>query len=394
MKTAFRQASLQRQAVLLIALIGLVSQYGCSPSAGNSNIGQPPPPALPVLAVNTITATTFQEFPSTVEGTVNVEIRPQVDGYLDKIYVDEGAYVTKGQPLFKINDNSYSEQVNNAKANIEAAKANVEKAAIELNRIKPLVQNKVISEVQLKSAQAAYDAAKAQLAQAQAGANNAGINLGYTLIKAPVSGYIGRIPFKTGSLVGRNETQPLTVLSDIRNVYAYFSMSEADFLQFTALSKGNTINDKIRELPPVELQLADNSIYPAKGKIELVEGQFDKTMGTISFRAVFPNPNGLLRSGNTGKIRIPHTNAGVLAVPQQSTFELQDKVFVFALGDSNKVVSKPIVVGGKTTNYYLVNTGLKPGEKIVFTGVDRLHDGTVIQPQALPTDSVLRSMPL
>jgi membrane fusion protein (multidrug efflux system) len=252
----------------------------------------------------------------------------------------------------------------------------------------------VISEVQLKSAQAAYDAAKAQLAQAQAGANNAGINLGYTLIKAPVSGYIGRIPFKTGSLVGRNETQPLTVLSDIRNVYAYFSMSEADFLQFTALSKGTTINDKIRELPPVELQLADNSIYPAKGKIELVEGQFDKTMGTISFRAVFPNPNGLLRSGNTGKIRIPHTNAGVLAVPQQSTFELQDKVFVFALGDSNKVVSKPIVVGGKTTNYYLVNTGLKPGEKIVFTGVDRLHDGTVIQPQALPTDSVLRSMPL
>jgi membrane fusion protein (multidrug efflux system) len=394
MKTAFRQASLQRQAVLLIALIGLISQYGCSPSAGNSNIGQPPPPALPVLAVNTVTATTFQEFPSTVEGTVNVEIRPQVDGYLDKIYVDEGAYVTKGQPLFKINDNSYSEQVNNAKANIEAAKANVEKAAIELNRIKPLVQNKVISEVQLKSAQAAYDAAKAQLAQAQAGANNAGINLGYTLIKAPVSGYIGRIPFKTGSLVGRNETQPLTVLSDIRNVYAYFSMSEADFLQFTALSKGTTINDKIRELPPVELQLADNSIYPAKGKIELVEGQFDKTMGTISFRAVFPNPNGLLRSGNTGKIRIPHTNAGVLAVPQQSTFELQDKVFVFALGDSNKVVSKPIVVGGKTTNYYLVNTGLKPGEKIVFTGVDRLHDGTVIQPQALPTDSVLRSMPL
>ncbi len=394
MKTAFRQARLQKQAVLLIALIGIISQYGCSTSAGNSNIGQPPPQALPVLALSTVTATTYQEFPSTIEGTVNVEIRPQVDGYLDKIYVDEGAYVTKGQPLFKINDNPYHEQVNNAQANIQAAKANLEKAGIELNRIRPLVENKVVADVQLKSAQAAYDAAKANLAQAQAGANNAGINLGYTLVKAPVNGYIGRIPYKAGALVGRNETQPLTVLSDIRNVYAYFSMSESDFLQFTTQSKGKTISDKIRELPQVELQLADNNIYAAKGKIELVEGQFDKTMGTISFRAVFPNADGLLRSGNTGKIRIPHTNNNVLAIPQQSTFELQDKVFVFAVGDSNKVVSKPISIGAKTTNYYLVNSGLKPGEKIVFTGVDRLRDGAVIQPQPLPADSVLRSMPL
>ena len=387
--------SLQRQARPLIALTVLtIALYSCSSSAGSGAMNQPPPQELPVLTVNNTNAVTFQEFSATIEGTVNVEIRPQVDGYLEKIYVDEGAYVTKGQKLFKINDNSYASQVNTADATIQAAKANVEKASIELNRIQPLVQNNVVSEVQLKAAQASYNAAKANLAQAQSSANNAGISLGYTLITAPANGCIGRIPYKTGSLVGRNEALPLTVVSDVKNVYAYFSMSESDFLQFTHNATGKTISDKIHALPPVELQLADRSIYAVKGKVELMEGQFDKTMGTISFRAVFPNADGLLRSGNTGKVRVPHASTGVLAVPQQATYELQDKVYVYTVGDSNKVASKPIGVAGTSGAYYLVNKGLNTGETIVFTGLDRLRDGAVIKPQPLSADSLLRVMPL
>lgn len=365
---------------------------GCSSAQGNQ--APPPPQSLPVIQLNTTSATTYQQFSATLEGKTNVEIRPQVSGYLEKIYVEEGAFVSQGQPLFKINDRPYDEQVNNAQSNVQAAKANLEKAAIEVNRLQPLVDNKVVSDVQLKAAQAAYDAAKAEVSQAEAATNNAGINLGYTLLKAPVSGYIGRIPFKVGALVGKGEAQPLTVLSDIKEVYAYFSMSENDFLQFTNQVPGKTISEKISNLPPVELELADRSIYTSKGKVGLMEGQFDKTIGTISFRATFPNAEGLLRTGNTGKVRIPQINTGLLPVPQTATFEIQDKVFVFEVGDSNKVVSKLIHIVRKTTNYYLVDKGVQSGDKIVFAGMDRLQDGAVITPQILSTDSVFKLMQL
>jgi len=373
-------------------VIAAVIISGCSSAQGNQ--APPPPPALPVLQLDNSSTTTYTEFSASVEGKTNVEIRPQVSGYLDKIYVEEGAYVSAGQPLFKINDRPYDEQVNNAQANVLAAKANMEKAAIEVGRLQPLVDNKVISDVQLKAAQAEYEAAKAAVKQAEAAGNNAGINLGYTLVKAPVNGYIGRIPFKTGSLVGKGETQALTVLSDVKEVYAYFSMSEKDFLEFSGQATGKTINEKIKGMPAVELQLADKTVYPAKGRIELMEGQFDKNIGTIQFRAVFPNAEGILRTGSTGKILIPEASGNTLAVPQQSTYELQDKVYVYILGDSNKVISQPISISGQTTAYYLVNKGLQPGQKIVFAGMDRLRDGAVIQPQVLSTDSVRRAMPL
>ena len=277
-----------RRYLLFSAIIVAAVVYLSGCTQAQSSQAAPPPQSLPVLPINNSAATTYLEYSATVEGKTNVEIRPQVSGYLDKIYVEEGSYVNAGQPLFKINDRPYDEQVNNAQANVLAAKANMEKASIEVNRLTPLVENKVVSDVQLKAAQAAYDAAKAQVTQAQAAGNNAGINLGYTLMKAPVSGYIGRIPFKVGALVGKGEAQPLTVLSDVKQVYAYFAMSENDFLQFSGQVAGKTISDKIRNLPPVELELADRSIYASKGRIELMEGQFDKTSGTISFRAILP----------------------------------------------------------------------------------------------------------
>jgi RND family efflux transporter MFP subunit len=383
-----------RKYLLFSAIIVAAVVYLSGCSEAQSSQAAPPPQSLPVLPIKSSEATTYLEYSAAIEGKTNVEIRPQVSGYLDKIYVEEGAYVTAGQPLFKINDQPYGEQVNNAQANVLAAKANMEKASIEVNRLTPLVQNNVVSDVQLKAAQAAYDAAKAQVSQAEAAGNNAGINLGYTLMKAPVNGYVSRIPFKVGALVGKGEAQPLTVLSDVREVYAYFGMSESDFLKFTSQFPGKSISEKIKGMPPVELQLADKSIYPSKGRVELMEGQFDRSIGAITFRATFPNTEGLLRSGITGKVRIPQGNIGLIPVPQTSTYEIQDRIFVYIVGDSNKVAGKQIHIVSKTTDYYLVDKGVQAGDKIVFAGMDRLQDGAVISPQILSADSVLKAMPL
>lgn len=374
--------------ITYILYAGILFLAACAGQALNP---APPPPSLPVIKINSGSATTWLEYPASIEGTTNVEIRPQVSGYLEKIYVEEGAYVSKGQPLFRINSREYSEFSISASASVQAAKAAIEKAQVEYDRLKPLVDNNVISPVQLKTAKANLDAAKAAHAQAISSKGSADITVGYTLITAPVSGYIGHIPFKQGSLIGKGESLPLTVLSDVNNVHAYFSMSEADFLSFISGFEGKSTEEKIKNIPAVDLQLPDNTIYNTKGKIELVQGQFDRSSGTISFRAIFANTEKLLRSGITGKIRIPSLHQDQLLVPRESTYEMQDKVFVFALGDSNKVVSKQISISGKSGNNYLVSNGLSSGESIVFSGIQRLRDGATITPQVIKTDSVLQA---
>ena len=375
-------------------IIAAVVYAGCTSSAGEGAQSGPQIPALPVFQVHQTDAATFETFTASLEGTRNVDIRPQVDGYLEKIYHDEGAYVHRGELLFKIDDRVYRAQLDNARANLLSAKAAQEAAQINVNKLAPLVTGGVVSDVQLKTAQANLDAAKANVAQAEAMVTNAGISLGYTEVTAPLDGYLGRIPYKMGSLVGKTDAQPLTVLSEVNEVYAYFSMSEKDFLAFKDQYEGATVEEKIKHIPPVELILPDNSVYAEKGNVETVEGQFDKTTGAIPFRVVFPNPHGLLRSGNTGKVRLPAPQASVLIVPQEATYELQDKILVFALGDSNRVESKPLTVSGRSGNYYLVSGGLRPGDRIVFTGLDRLRDGMVIAPQAISLDSLLKASPL
>lgn len=379
---------------LLTAAIATVVLFGCKSSGDNGSNFQMPPQELPVITVSSVPATTYQEFTASLQGKKDIEIRPQVDGYIDRIYVDEGARVRKGQPLFHINDRPYREQLNNAKASLAAAKANLANAQINVSKLTPLVQNNVISDVQLKTAQAAYNAAQANVAQAEAVVQSAQISVGYALIKAPADGYIGKIPLKTGSLVGTTTAEPLTILSETKEVYAYFSLSENDFIQFKNQFTGNTIEEKIKQLPPIELVLADNSLYPEKGKVEIAEGQFDRTTGTINFRATFPNTQGVLRSGNTGKIRIAKSFANTIVIPQEATYELQDKVFVFAVGDSNKVASKPINIAGTSGNYYLLQGGISAGEKIVYTGLERLRDGAVIIPQPMSMDSLLKAKPM
>lgn len=378
---------------LLYLILPAVLFYGCQAVASKNN-APAPKPTIPVVAVETRSATTYRKYNTSLEGTKDVEIRPQVSGYLEKIYVDEGEHVHEGQPLFKIDDNLYRQQLNTAKAGLLAAKAQFEKAQINLAKLQPLVQHDVVSDVQLLEAQAAVNAAKATIAQAKAAVNSAQINLGYTLIEAPTEGYVGRLPFKQGSLVGRTTAKALTSLSSVDHIYAYFSMSEADFLAFKHQYQGKTIADKIKQMPKVELILADGNIYPQKGKVEAIMGQFDETMGTIGFRAVFVNENGLLRSGNTGKIRIPHLKQSKLVIPQKSTYKLQDKVFVFTVGKDHKVSGTPIRISAQIGHYYLVNKGIEPGDKIVFTGLNRLRDGAVIQPKIISLDSLLQVDPL
>lgn len=370
-----------RYAFLLLIL------YSCSTKTPQAVA--PPPPSLPVATVSSETQTTYQEYPASIEGTINIEIRPQVSGSLDKVFVDEGAFVQAGQPIFKINEQPYRAALNNASAALHAAEASQGNAQLEVDKLTPLVANKVVSDYQLKTAKAAFQVAKANIESAKANVSTAKINLGYTLIKAPVSGYIGRLLKKQGSLISPQDAEALTQLSDVHNVHVYFSLGEKDFVNFKEQYPGGTLKDKLQKLPAVGLLLADGTEYSKTGKIDMIDGQFDKTTGAITVRANFVNPQGLLRSGNTGKIRLSLQHSNALTVPESATIEMQDKVFVFTLADSNKVKKVPIKIAGKSGTNYLVNEGIKAGDQIVLSGIDHLQEGTVIHPEKVPVKEVV-----
>lgn len=364
-----------------IILLSLITLFLNSCSQKENAVPGTQLPALPVLNITSQQAITETEFPVAIQGKTDVEIRAQVSGTLDKIFVDEGAFVSQGQPLFKINDNIYRQQYNNAKASLNAAEASLINAQIEVDKLTPLVQNKVVSDYQLKTAKANLSIARANVAQGKSLVGNAEINLGYTVIKAPVNGYIGRLPRKQGSLISPSDPEALTKLSDIKEVYAYFSLGENDFINFKRQYDGNTINDKLKKLPPVSLVLPDNSVYAHNGKIDMVDGQFDKTTGAITLRAKFPNAGGLLRSGNTGKVKISMQHQNSIVIPQEATIEIQDKIYVFLLNDKNAVTRQPVIVSGISGTDYLIKEGIKTGDRIVLKGFENLPDGATITPE-------------
>ena len=256
-------------------------------------------------------------------------------------------------------------------------------AQIEIDKLTPLVKNNVISDIQLKTAQSSFNASKASVEQAKAAVSSAKINLNFTLIKAPVNGFIGRIPKRLGGLVSRGDMQGLTSLSDIDQIYAYFTLSESGFLTLSQQGTSTTsMKDIVSKLRPVTLILANGVPYNHKGKIDLVNGQFDKSTGSITLRATFPNPDKLLRSGNTGKLRMEEHMDSVLLVPISATIDQQDKIFVYLLGDSNLVKRQTITVAGKADTRYIVTEGLKQGDRIVTAGMGTLTEGTKITPQA------------
>ncbi|MEZ0451295.1 efflux RND transporter periplasmic adaptor subunit [Sphingobacterium thalpophilum] len=367
-------------------VLSAIFLYSCS--TGTSKPMDAPPVSLPVIAIEQGNETVYQEYPATIEASSNIEIRPQVEGILEQIYVDEGARVSKGQALFKINDRPYQEQLNQAKANLLAAKATLENAELEVEKKTKLVNNKVLTDFQLKSAISARNAAKANVQLAVSAVEAAKINVGYTLIRASADGYIGRLQRKQGSLVGPTDGQPLTTLSNVKDLHVYFSLGENDFIAFKNNTAGDNLQQKLNNLPPISLVLSDQTVYDQKGKIDMVDGQFDKNTGAITLRATFSNPEGVLRNGNTGRVRLQKKYDQALLVPQLATLEMQDKIFVYTVGKENKVVQQPITVIGKSGANYLVSKGISAGDRIVYKGIDLLQDGQKITPQAFSKDSI------
>lgn len=335
------------------------------------------PAPFPVIEVPLKTVTGFSTYPVSIEGTVSSGVRAKVPGYITDVLVDEGEKVRKGQVLFKLETQSLSQEAGAAKANVNAAQ-------VEVDKLKPLVEKGIISPVQLETA-------KARLEQAKAGYSSIAASIDYANIKSPVDGYVGSIRFREGALVSPNDPTPLTTVSDIEDVYAFFSMNETDYLNFLQKTPGEKIQEKLENFPPVQLELVNGDIYEKEGKIETVSGQVDPSTGTVSFRAVFPN-TGILASGNSGKIRIPKVYENVPVVPESSSFEQQGKVYVYRVQGDSMAVSTPIKVVERVNNLIVVESGIQKGDFIVAQGVGKLRNNTPIQPQPIPFDSIANSI--
>ncbi|KUG14031.1 efflux transporter periplasmic adaptor subunit [Elizabethkingia sp. HvH-WGS333] len=369
---------MRKPSSLILAIAAAMFLSSCGQSSPDSAAGELPAPETDFVTLIQGAGDTQKEYPGNIEGIVNVDVKPQVTGYLQAVLVKEGQYVQKGQPLFRIMPDVYNEQVKNSDAGLKSALAAQATARLEVEKLRPLVDGKVVSDMQLKTAQANYNAATAQVEQAKAALGSSKINANFTLIKAPVSGYIGRIPNRTGTLVSPADTAALTTLSDISTVQVYFSISEANYITYSkeGVFSGDSGN--------IQLILADGSVYNQKGKVEAGSGNIDKATGSITMKAIFPNPDKLLRSGGAGKIVIGRTVDNIVQLPITSVKDIQDKFFVFKLADSSKVAMVPIQIDGKTKDTYYVKSGVKAGDKIALNRIDMLQDGMKVQPKKVP----------
>ncbi|PUZ30424.1 membrane fusion protein, multidrug efflux system [Chitinophaga costaii] len=341
-----------------------------------------------VLTVQPQQATIFSEFPAVIEGQQVIEIRPKVDGYVEAIYVNEGATVAKGQLLFKISNPQYDQAVITANAAIKSAIADVNAARMDVEKVRPLVEKDIVSAYELKSAEYTLESKEAALAQANATLANAETNLGYTFLRAPQAGVIGSIPYKIGALVSSTTTNPLTMLSTISDVYAYFSLNEKQLLNLSERLKGSSWEDKLKQLPPVTLVLANGVEYPQKGRVETASGLIATETGTASLKALFPNPQGVIRSGASATIRLPRVIDTALLVPQSATYELQNKRFVYVVLKNDIVMSTAVTaVPSNNGQFMIVQQGLKAGDRVLIGG-NNLKDSTKIVPKPANADSL------
>ncbi|MGV0924474.1 efflux RND transporter periplasmic adaptor subunit [Empedobacter tilapiae] len=334
-----------------------------------------------ILTLHSTEAVIDQTYPTNLEGKDNIQLRPQISGYIDKIYVDEGAYVQAGQPLFRINASVYREQKNTALASLAMAKSQLETTQLELDKYKVLSNSKVVADFQYQKAKANYENAKAMVKQQQTLVASADVNLGFSLIKATVSGYIGRIPNRLGALVGPTDTQPLTTLSQVSEIYAYFALPEKEILKINASRQGANLLEKLKSFQDITLLLADGNPYNHVGKIDMMDGQFDATTGSVMLRASFPNPERLLRTGNTGRIVLKSIEQNVFKIPLLATYEVQDKLFVGRIGKGNKMERVALQDYTKSGNFYIVTSGFKSGDKIIANELAMIPENAVISPK-------------
>lgn len=399
--------------ILFLAFLSITS---CKKKDAPKDMG---PKTFPVVQVETKNLTAYQSFPASIQGKTNNDVRAKIQGYITQVLVSEGQRVTKGQPLFRLETNVLSENAVAAKsgisaaqanisasqANVSAAQASVNAAQVEVNKLKPLVEKNIISKVQLQTAMADLAKANAQLQQAKAGklqaeaaksqaqANYKGVvaNVDYSIIRAPISGTVGKLPLKVGSLVGPSDSTPLTTVSDTSEIYAYFTMNEKEYFDFLEKSEGATISEKLKNLPMVSLELANGSEYGEKGRIETVTGQVDPQTGTIQFKVKFPNANKLLSNGNSGVIKLPKNYDNVLVIPEASTYEEQGLVYVYKV-QKDSAVNSVIKLQDRVNNYAIIKSGLKKGDKIIASGFTGLKSGTKIKEQPIKMDEMVESI--
>lgn len=334
-------------------------------------------------AVLTVTPTDREvptSYSATIRGRQDIAIYPQVSGTITSLNVNEGEVVAKGQTLFIIDQVPYKAALQTAEASLQAAKAAQQTAQLSYDSKKELFAKNVVSQYDLSTAHNALLSADAQVAQAEAQAVIARNNLSYTAVKSPSNGVVGTLPYRVGALVSASIAQPLTTISDNSEMYVYFSMTENQLLNLTR--KYGSIAGTIKQMPDVELELSDGSISESKGRIESISGVIDPSTGSVTLRAVFPNPGRLLHSGGSGNIILPSIHKGTIVVPQEATFDIQNKIFVYKVVDG-KATSAPIEVE-KISNgrEYIVNSGLTPGDVIVAKGVGLMREGTPVTPKS------------
>lgn len=368
----------------LLAALSLVLLASCSSEEAPAPAGGIKP--YQVLTLETQSTTIQTTYPATLEGIENVNIHPKIDGFVEKIFVDEGQFVKKGQLLFTISAPQYEQLVRTARAAVKSAEAGVSVARLQVQKTKSLVEKNIVNKYELQEADLTLQSRLADLAQAEATLVNANVNLGYTRISSPVDGVIGSLTFKTGSLVSGTMAKPLTTVSNISKIYAYFSMNEKQLLEFIRNTKGADLKAKIANTPAVSLVLSDGSLYPDKGTIGSINGLIDEQTGSARIRATFSNSLNLLRSGGSAQILIPQEISNSFLVPQRAVADVQGKKFVYIVGKGAAITMTNVEVMEATSGrFYIVTKGVKAGDQIVLEGIQFLKDGMKIKP--VPADS-------
>lgn len=299
-----------------------------------------------------------------------VEIRSKIRGYIEKIYVDEGQPVKKGQLLFALSSSVFEKELQKANAAYKSAVADLKVTEVELANVTILVEKNIVSKSELHVIQSKVDALRADVEEAVANKEQVALNLLFSNIRAPYDGFINRIPNKVGSLI--EEGDMLTSLSDNREVFAYFHLSEIDYLNYLATGG--------QEPSVVGLELANNALYGHEGRIEMIESEFDSSTGNIALRARFSNPDGLLKQGANGKVIVNETLKNALVIPQKSTFEIQDQLYVYVVNKDNVLEQRNIVSKMRLPKYYVVESGLSKDEQILFEGVENVMNGDQVHP--------------
>ncbi len=362
-------------AISLCALLGTLS---CSKE--NS---QPTTETFQVIQPITKTVTYQNEYVAEIQATKYVEVRSRVKGYIEKVHVDEGQVVSEGQVLFTISSRVLKFELQKADAALKNAIADLKVAEVEFTNTKSLADKNIVSKAELKMMEAKVEALKASVDEAQANKEQAALRVSFSEIKAPYKGVINRIANKMGSLI--EEGDMLTTISDNREVFAYFNLSESDYLHYL------TAKDK-EENQHVSLILANQTPYKHDGKIEIIESEFDRSTGNIAFRARFPNPERILKHGANGKVIVKEQLENALLVPQKSTFEIQDKLYVFVMKKDSTVEQRNVVSAMRIPHYFVVASGVSGSETILFEGVQSLRDGNKIRPAFIEKEKVLSSL--